>query len=172
LIISGKYAARDTTKHQDYIMDIEIKKINSSENEIVSELFNKYRIFYKQPSDIELAKTYIKERLEQNEAQIYVAFAKENPKPIGFTLLYPKFSSVSAKKNWHIGDLYVEIDQRKKGIGEKLLNTALNFAKNEGATFISLNTATDNYSAQKLYENFGFLKQEFLSGYLYYQFNL
>ncbi|MGX7666662.1 GNAT family N-acetyltransferase [Flavobacterium pedocola] len=153
-------------------MDIEIKKINSSENEIVIELFDKYRIFYKQPSDIELAKTYIKERLEQNEAQIYVAYVKENPKPIGFTLLYPKFSSVSAKKNWHIGDLYVEIDQRKKGIGEKLLNTALNFAKNDGANFISLNTATDNYSAQKLYESFGFVKQEYLPGYLYYQFNI
>ena len=153
-------------------MDIQIKKINSLESEIVIELFDKYRIFYKQPSDIELAKTYIKERLEQNEAQIYVAFVKGNSKPIAFTLLYPKFSSVSAKKNWHIGDLYVEIDQRKKGIGEKLLNTALNFAKNEGANFISLNTANDNYSAQKLYENFGFVKQEYLSGYLYYQFNL
>ncbi|WP_211196209.1 N-acetyltransferase [Flavobacterium sp. H122] len=153
-------------------MDIEIKKINSTESEIVTELFDKYRIFYKQPSDIELANIYIKERLEQNEAQIYVAFIKENLKPIGFTLLYPKFSSVSAKKNWHIGDLYVEMDQRKKGIGEKLLNTALSFAKNEGANFISLNTAIDNYSAQKLYENFGFVKQEYLPGYLYYQFNL
>jgi ribosomal protein S18 acetylase RimI-like enzyme len=153
-------------------MDIQIKKINSLESEIVIELFDKYRMFYKQPSDIELAKTYIKERLEQNEAQIYVAFVKDNSKPIAFTLLYPKFSSVSAKKNWHIGDLYVEIDQRKKGIGEKLLNTALNFAKNEGANFISLNTATDNYSAQKLYENFGFVKQQYLSGYLYYQINL
>ncbi len=153
-------------------MDIEIKKINSLESEIVIELFDKYRLFYKQPSDIELAKTYIKERLEQNEAQIYVAFVKENSKPIGFTLLYPKFSSVSAKKNWHIGDLYVETNQRKKGVGEKLLNTALHFAKNEGANFISLNTATDNYSAQKLYENFGFVEQEYLSGYLYYQFNI
>ncbi|MFV8357348.1 GNAT family N-acetyltransferase [Flavobacterium sp. XS1P32] len=152
-------------------MDIEIKKINSLESEIVIELFDKYRIFYKQPSDIELAKTFIKERLEQNEAQIYIAFVNENPKPIGFTLLYPKFSSVSARKNWHIGDLYVEIDQRKKGVGEKLLNTALHFAKNEGANFISLNTATDNYSAQNLYENFGFAEQEYLSGYLYYQFN-
>ena len=153
-------------------MDIEIKKIKSSENDIVIELFDKYRMFYKQSSDIELARKYIKDRLEQNEAQVYVAFEKENSKPIGFTLLYPKFSSVSATKNWHIGDLYVEIDHRKKGIGEILLSTALNFAKNEGANFISLNTAIDNYSAQKLYENFGFVKQEYLSGYLYYQFNL
>lgn len=162
----------ETEKHlENYIMDIEIKKINSSENEIITELFNKYRIFYKQ-SNIELAKTYTKERLEKNEAQIYAAFKKENLKPIGFTLLYPKRSFVSTKKNWHIGYLFVEIDQRKKGIAQRLLNTALNFAKNEGANFISLNTETDNYPAQKLYENFGFVKEGCFSGYLYYQFNL
>jgi ribosomal protein S18 acetylase RimI-like enzyme len=161
-----------TGKHlENYIMDIEIKKINPSENEIVTELFNNYRIFYKQ-SNIELAKTYTKERLEKNEAQIYAAFRKENPKPIGFTLLYPKPSFVSPKKNWHIGYLFVEIDQRKKGIGQRLVNTALNFAKNEGANFISLNTETDNYPAQKLYENIGFVKEGHFSGYLYYQFNL
>jgi len=79
-------------------MDIQIKKINYLESEIVVELFDKYRIFYKQTSDIELAKTYIEERLKQNEAQIYVAFVKGNAKPIAFTLLYPKFSSISAKK--------------------------------------------------------------------------
>lgn len=162
----------ETEKHlENYIMDIEIKKINPSENEIVTELFNKYQIFYKQ-SNIELAKTYTKERLEKNEAQIYGAFKKENPKPIGFTLLYPKPSFVSATKNWHIGYLFVEIDQRKKGIGQRLVNTALNFAKNEGANFISLNTETDNYPAQKLYENLGFVKEGFFSGYLYYQYNL
>ena len=152
-------------------MDIEIKKINPSENEIVTELFNNYRIFYKQ-SNIELAKTYTKERLEKNEAQIYAAFRKENPKPIGFTLLYPKPSFVSPKKNWHIGYLFVETDQRKKGIGQRLVNTAINFAKNEEASFISLNTETDNYTAQKLYENIGFVKEGHFSGYLYYQYNL
>lgn len=151
-------------------MDIEIKKIDPSENEIVSELFEKYRMFYKQ-SNIELAKTYTKERLEKNEAQIYGAFGNENPKPVGFTLLYPKPSFVSPKKNWHIGYLFVEIEQRKKGIGQRLVHTALNFAKSEGASFISLNTETDNYTAQKLYENIGFVKDGFFTGYFYYQFN-
>jgi len=153
-------------------MEIETRKIYNSEYKIVSEMFNKYRIFYKQPSDIVLAENYLKERLEQNEAHIFIAFLKSDLTPIGFTLLYPKFSSVSAKKNWHLGDLYVEREFRKQGIGEKLLQTAINFSREKNARFVSLNTAFDNHTAQKLYENFGFLKKEPTPGYFYYQYDL
>ena len=86
-------------------MNIEIRKIDKSEYNIVIEMFNKYRMFYKQSSDLELAEGYLKERLENNEAQVFIAYSKEVSQLFGFTLLYPKFSSVSAKKNWHIGDL-------------------------------------------------------------------
>jgi hypothetical protein len=94
-------------------MTIETRKIDKTEYKIVVEMFNKYRIFYKQSSDFELAENYLKERLENNEAHIFIAYSKETSQPLGFTLLYPKFSSVSAKMNWHIGDLYVEQEHRK-----------------------------------------------------------
>jgi ribosomal protein S18 acetylase RimI-like enzyme len=153
-------------------MNIQIKKIDRTEYKIVVEMFNKYRVFYKQPSDLHLAENYLKERLENNQAHIFIAFSEELNLLIGFALLYPKFSSVSAKKNWHIGDLYVEQEYRKLGIGNKLIQTAIDFAKEENAVFVSLNTALDNYTAQNLYENFGFEKREPTPGYLYYQYNL
>lgn len=151
-------------------MTVEIRKIKNTEYRIVVEMFNKYRIFYKQPSDLKLADSYLKERLENNEAHVFIAYSKESSKPLGFTLLYPKFSSVSAKKNWHIGDLYVEQEQRKLGIGNKLLKAAINFAKEEKAIYVSLNTALDNYTAQNLYESFGFEQRETTPGYLYYKY--
>lgn len=153
-------------------MNIKIRKINLEEYELVVEMFNKYRIFYKQPSNIELAKTYIYERLQNKEAHIFIAFNIDNQSPIGFTLLYPKFSSVSTIKNWHIGDLFVEMESRKKGVGEKLLQASIEFSGKENAHFVTLNTAVDNYTAQSLYENFGFTKQEPLTGYFAYQYTL
>ena len=135
-------------------------------------MFNKYRIFYKQPSDFELAENYLKERLTNNEAHIFIAYSKDEKQLLGFTLLYPKFSSVSAKRNWHIADLYVEQSQRKLGIGNRLLQTAINYSREQNAVFVSLNTALDNYTAQNLYEKFGFEKREPTPGYFYYQFNL
>jgi len=151
---------------------ITIRKIQKTEFKLAAEMFNNYRIFYKQPSNLELAENYLKERLENNEAHIFVAFLEQEELPLGFTLLYPKFSSVSAIKNWHIGDLYVKTEHRKLGIGNKLLEAAVSYAKKETAVFVSLNTALDNYGAQNLYESFGFEKKEPTPGYFYYQYNL
>lgn len=153
-------------------MNTVIRKINKDEYELVADMFDKYRVFYKQPSDIELAKQYLKNRLANNEAQIFVAYDNETTELLGFTLLYARFSSVSAIKNWHIGDLYVEPNQRKRGTAQKLLQTAIDFATEHKAKFVSLNTAKDNFIAQKVYEDFGFAKRDYLPEYLYYQFDL
>lgn len=139
--------------------NITIKQIGLTEAHLVVGLFNQYRMFYRQFSDIGMAKAFIDERLEHNESVIFVAIDVDTKKPAGFTQLYPKFSSVKLSKNWILNDLYVDEVYRKHGIGEKLIKTAREFAKTTGATFIQLETAVDNYTAQHLYENIGFEKQ-------------
>ncbi|WP_082018689.1 GNAT family N-acetyltransferase [Pedobacter kyungheensis] len=139
--------------------NIEIKRIGLTEGHLVAGLFNQYRIFYNQFSDIGMAKAFIDERLQQNESIIFVAIDTDNQQAIGFTQLYPKYSSVRLSKNWILNDLYVDADCRKQGIGEKLIKTAMEFAKTTGATFVQLETAVDNYTAQHLYESIGFVKQ-------------
>jgi ribosomal protein S18 acetylase RimI-like enzyme len=153
-------------------LNIEIRKIDKDEYRLVADMFNKYRVFYKQASDLELAKEYLKERLSNNEAQVFLAYDSIASEVLGFTLLYARFSSVSTIKNWHIGDLYVEPNQRKRGIGQKLLQTAVDFATEQKAKFVSLNTAKDNFTAQKVYEDFGFDKRDYLPEYFYYQYDL
>lgn len=64
----------------------------------VSNLFNLYRMFYQQESDLESAKNYIKERIENKESVIFVV--KDKEKYVGFTQLYPTFSSISMKRAW------------------------------------------------------------------------
>jgi ribosomal protein S18 acetylase RimI-like enzyme len=153
---------------------MEIKRITLAESGLVTGLFNKYRVFYKKESDLALAEKFIRERLENNESVIFVALESENEQlvPAGFTQLYPKYSSVSATKHWILNDLYVEDNYRKRGIGEALIKTAMTFAKNEGATFVQLETAVDNYTAQNLYEAIGFEKQGPEIGYLVYRIGL
>lgn len=153
--------------------ELQIKRIEKSEVDIVVEMFNDYRIFYKQVSDLELARNFLQERLDLNESIIYVAYLiQEKAKtPVGFIQLYPKILSVSAKKNWHIGDLFTKVEHRRLGVGRLLLKTALIFAREESSAMISLNTAKDNFNAQKLYENFGFSKNE-MSEYYYYTYDV
>ncbi|WP_050180559.1 GNAT family N-acetyltransferase [Domibacillus robiginosus] len=133
----------------------------------VSNLFNLYRMFYQQESSLEGAKTYIKERIESRESVIFVVKDKQNY--VGFTQLYPTFSSISMKRAWILNDLYVDANARKKGVGEMLLHKAKEYAIETGAKSLSLSTAPDNYSAQRLYEKNGYERD---SQFYHYELNL
>ncbi|MBY0223908.1 GNAT family N-acetyltransferase [Sporosarcina aquimarina] len=131
----------------------------------VSKLFNLYRMFYQQPSDLEGAKTYIKKRLESRDSVILVV--KDKQGYVGFTQLYPTFSSISMKRVWILNDLYVDAEARNQGVGEMLIDKAKEFAGETGAKSISLSTAPDNYSAQRLYERNGYVRDSH-----FYQYEL
>lgn len=151
------------------VSNITIKQIDQTEAHLVVGLFNQYRIFYQQFSDIGMAQAFINERLQNKESIIFVAIDKSSEQPVGFTQLYPKYSSVRLIKNWILNDLYVDGNYRKQGIGERLIKTAMDFAKSQGAKFVQLETAVDNYTAQSLYEAIGFQKQEPETDFLLYK---
>lgn len=151
-----------------------IKRINRTETDLVASLFDKYRVFYKQASDLELAKGFIQARLDKNESVIFVVTVEEGGAavPVGFTQLYPKFSSGRAIKIWVLNDLYVEPQYRKQGLGERLIHTALNYAREDQANHVELSTAIDNYTAQSLYESIGFVRLDPNTGFINYKIDL
>ncbi len=133
---------------------MEIYQATIDDLEGVSQLVNGYRMFYEQTSDVDGASDFIKERLENEDSVIFVV--KSNQSYLGFTQLYPIFSSVSMKKAWLLNDLFITEDARKQGIGEMLLQTAKDFAIKTNAKSIMLSTAVENCSAQRLYEKNGY----------------
>ena len=146
---------------------MEIFQATIEDLEGVSNQFNLYRMFYQQASDIEGAKIYIKNRLENKESIIFVV--KDKNRYVGFTQLYPTFSSISMKRAWILNDLYVDAVARKQGVGEMLLQKAKDYAVETEAKSISLSTAPDNYAAQRLYEKNGYVKD---SQFYQYELNL
>ena len=118
-------------------------------------LFDLYRVFYKQASDQKAGIQFLQERFKNQEAIVFLAYHDE--KPVGFTLLYTTFSSVSMQPVFILNDLYVMKDYRQKGIGELLLEKANKFCLDKGYKGLALETATDN-PAQKLYESLGWKK--------------
>lgn len=135
---------------------MEIYPATVEDLEGTAHLFNLYRIFYNQGSDEKAALAYIKERIENEDSVIFLA--KEKETYLGFTQLYPTFSSISMKRAWILNDLYVAEEGRKRGVGQMLLNKAKDFAIETGAKSLSLSTASDNFSAQRLYEKNGYEK--------------
>ncbi len=136
-------------------MEVSIKKANKSDISEVSKLFNAYRVFYKQESDLDLASKFISERIQNSESTIFVAITDKN-QYVGFTQLYPSFLSVSAKRTWILNDLYVQESARGNGVATKLMNKAKELAKENQLKGISLSTAKTNTNAQNLYESLGY----------------
>ncbi|MBT8257937.1 MAG: GNAT family N-acetyltransferase [Bacteroidia bacterium] len=116
-------------------------------------LFDAYRIFYRQKSDYSGARKFLNDRLQNNEAIIYLAYEDENA--VGFTQLFPIFSSVSMEPMYLLNDLYVEKNYRAKGIGKALIDKAKELCIDKGYKGLALQTEADN-PAQRIYEYLGF----------------
>ncbi|KHL70658.1 GNAT family N-acetyltransferase [Pseudomonas flexibilis] len=135
-----------------------IISVTPNEVGLVAPLFDQYRVFYRQPSDPALAQAFIAERVANRESVIFLAL--QDGEPVGFTQLYPSFSSVSARRTWILNDLYVVPSCRGQGVGSALLERARAHAQATGAKGLGLQTAVDNLNAQRLYEALGYRREE------------
>ena len=123
---------------------------------LVAILFDAYRVFYKQTSDLQAAFNFLEQRTSKNESVIFVATIKGEA--VGFIQLYPIFSSVSLQPAWLLNDLFVAENARKQGVAESLLQQAKQFGLETNAAYMLLQTAADNYKAQSVYEKNGWIK--------------
>ena len=117
--------------------------------EKLTKLFDAYRVFYKKDSDLSEAESFLKERIENNESTIYVA--EEDGNLIGFTQLFPLFSSTRMKRLWLLNDLYVDEKHRGRGISKLLIARAMQLAADTNSCGLILETAKDNLQANTLY---------------------
>jgi len=126
-------------------------------------LFDGYRVFYKQASDHGAVKNFLVERFQKKDSVIFIALdEKENG--LGFTQLYPSFSSVSIQRTYILNDLFVSELARGKGVGEALMEHAKQFAREMGSKGLTLETAIDN-PAQNLYTRLGWVKDTKVNHY-------
>ena len=125
-------------------------------------LVEKYREFYKQPENPKTVQ-FLTDRLENDEAVVFIARVDGNP--IGFTMIYPTFSTVSLSPVWLLNDLYVTETSRGQGVANLLMDAAEAAAREAGATRIFLRTAHDNTPAQALYESRGWKQDEVFRRY-------
>ncbi len=142
-----------------------IRKADMGDIKEVAVLFDQYRMFYKQDTDIGGAQKFLTERMQQNESVIFVAILDHIM--VGFTQLYPIFSSVSMQRAWLLNDLFVAPEARGSGAADKLLKAAQQMGADTSSRWMVLQTATTNHRAQKVYERNGWKKDHEYFSYYY-----
>lgn len=133
--------------------DTAIRRATSEDIDAVAPLFDAYRGFYGQPSDLARARDWLRARMEGGDSVVFIA--EHGGAAVGFVQLYPMFTSVGTARTWILNDLYVDAAARRGGVARGLLDAAAAFARNDGARSIVLETTRDNAAARALYRNAG-----------------
>ncbi len=124
--------------------------------EQVIPLFDAYRVFYEQQSDLIASRRFLEQRIERDESVVFVA--NYDSEAVGFTQLYPVFSSTALSRLWLLNDLFVAPPARRLGVARALMSRAKTWASETKALGLFLRTAVDNLPAQALYESMGYIR--------------
>jgi len=136
-----------------------IWRAESRDLEPLVTLFDGYRRFYGQPSEPERVRAFLADRLRNRDSVVFLARVDPAGAALGFTQLYPVFSSVSIGHAFILNDLFVAETGRRHGLGEALLRYAARFGRDVGARYLELETAATNATAQRLYERLGWKRE-------------
>jgi GNAT superfamily N-acetyltransferase len=139
-------------------MHTSIRRASAADLDALVPLFDAYRVFYAQPSDPVRARDFLAERFANGESAVLVA--ERGPSAVGFTQLYPVFSSVRTARTWLLNDLFVVEGARRGGVARALLDAAAAFAREQGAAGLMLETTRENAPARALYRDAGWHEDE------------
>ena len=127
-----------------------------SDLEALSALFDQYRQFQGKPADLSACRKFLHDRFDHAESTVFIAYL--SGLPVGFTQLYPSFSSTALARVFILNDLFVAEQGRREGVGTALLAAVEEYAWSFSACRVSLNVVQNNQSAQELYKAQGWVQ--------------
>ncbi|WP_316776886.1 GNAT family N-acetyltransferase [Pedobacter antarcticus] len=136
-------------------MDYKIRKASLEDLDEIAVLFDLYRIFYRQDSDIEKSKVFLKERFLNSESDIFLAVV--DGKAVGFVQLYKLFHYTKLQKQWLLSDLFVHPDYRGKRLSVALIERCKKWCEETDACGLMLETEKTNDTGNRLYPRTGFI---------------
>jgi GNAT superfamily N-acetyltransferase len=143
--------------------ELTVRQATVADVDLIAPLFDQYRQFYRKTADLEGARRFLLDRFAHLESVIFLAFAGEAA--VGFTQLYPSFSSASMARIFVLNDLFVAPDARVHGAGTALLRAAAEYGRRTGAVRLTLSTELTNVTAQRLYEKTGWTRDTVFCAY-------
>lgn len=123
--------------------------------EDASMLFDMYRVFYRQESNYEKGKQFLKDRLSNDQSHIFLAYV--DGQAVGFVQLYELFHYIKLEKQWLLSDLFVHPEYRGIGLSVAIIDRAKQWCDETNACGLMLETEKTNDIGNTLYPRCGFV---------------
>ena len=92
--------------------------------------------------------------------------ATSNNRIIGYAIVATERARIEPHgRIAHLANLAIHTDFRQRGIGKRLVETMIAYAKGRNADEITLEVSIDNRAARDLYGKFGFIERKTIRGY-------
>ena len=142
---------------------ITIERVNTPLLKKIIPLIGAYQKFYGENPDDSRNLKFFGDLIENEQICVQFAALDGNLNPMGFVTLYFIPSSVQAKTNCILNDLFTIPDSRGSGVGKTLIDHCRDFANQRGFGFIEWMTQKSNTKAQRLYDHLKASKTEWYS---------
>jgi ribosomal protein S18 acetylase RimI-like enzyme len=146
---SGMYPSFQTSQAH-HMNSVTVRQAVLSDLADLASLFNQYREFQGEKTDLAAAQQFLQARFDHGESVVFIAHIGDVV--VGLAQLYPSYSSVSLKRVFILNDLYVHEAGRRQGVASKLLAAVETHAWSLGAVRVTLNVGRNNAAGQALYE--------------------
>ncbi len=137
--------------------EIHVRQATAEDAAAIARLLHDFNLEFSEPTpEVATLTDTVRRLLEDSE--IVVLLAGDGPD--GFSLFRFRPALWADGPETYLQELYVVPDLRGQGIGRRLLEETIDFARAAGASGIDLNTGETDTTARALYESMGFTNKE------------
>jgi ribosomal protein S18 acetylase RimI-like enzyme len=158
--VTEAQAARTSSGRETEDMEkreIQVRRATSADAAEIARLLHAFNLEFLEPTpEVTTLTGYVRRLLDEGETTVLLA----GDGPEGLSLLRLRPSLWTEGSEAYLQELYVVPDLRGQGIGRRLLEETIQFARAAGATGIDLNTGQTDTAARALYESMGFTNRE------------
>ena len=140
-----------------------IETVTRATFEAVLPLIAEYQRFYRAQPDAARNREHFSQFLEDHRRGILFIARDAKAKVLGFATLYFFLSSVQARTQCILNDLYTVPEVRGQGIGRALIEHCRRHARQLGFDQLTWQTERSNETAQRLYDRLGAERSEWLT---------
>ncbi|MGC1380312.1 MAG: GNAT family N-acetyltransferase [Candidatus Baltobacteraceae bacterium] len=124
----------------------------------IAPLFDAYRAFFAGYGDAVESRRFLDDRLARRESVVFLARAGDEV--AGFIQLYPLWSSWYCRRIWFLSDLYVAESARQRGLGRRLVERVVAYAKETKASSVMVELPRREPHLAEFYAKLGFDRDE------------